>query len=75
MLYIVEFRREHEPLAKIMSAFEYRLDAQHFEPDAFRCKAEEDVITCSVGFKVESEARACAEVFGGQLSSPDEFFS
>ena len=73
MLYIVEIRRERETLAKVMSAIREWLDAQHFEPDAFRCKAEEDVITYSVGFKFESEAQACAEVFGGQVSSPDKF--
>jgi len=75
MQYIVEIRREHETLAKVMSALREWLDSQHFEPDAFRCKVDEDVLTCSIGFKVESEARACAEVFGGQLSSPDEAFS
>ena len=72
MLYTVEIRRERETLAKVMSAIREWLDAQRFEPDAFRCKVDEDVVTCSVGFKVESEARACAEAFGGQLSSPDK---
>ena len=74
MLYIVEIQRERETLAKVMSAIREWLDAQHFEPDTFRCKVDEDVVTYSVGFKFESEARACAEAFGGQLSSPDEFF-
>jgi hypothetical protein len=70
MLYIVEIRRERETLAQVMSAIREWLDAQRFEPDAFRCKMDEDVVTCNVGFKVESEARACAGAFGGQLSSP-----
>jgi hypothetical protein len=72
MLYMVEIRRECETLAKVMSVVREWLDAQRFEPDVFRCKVDEDVVTCSIGFKFESEARACAEAFGGQLSSTDE---
>jgi hypothetical protein len=72
MRYIVEIRRERETLTQVMSDLREWLDSQRFEPNAFRCKVDEDVLTCSVGFKVESEAWACAEAFGGQLSSPDE---
>ena len=68
MLYIVEIRRERETLAKVMTAIRVWLDAQRFEPDTFRCKVDEDVITYSVEFKFESEARVCSEAFGGQLS-------
>ena len=71
MLYVVELRRERDELSAIMARIREWLDKQRFEPDAFRCKMDEDVVTCSVGFKFESEARACAEVFDGQLSSPD----
>ena len=41
MLYIVEIRRERETLAQVMSAVREWLDAQRFEPDAFRCKMDD----------------------------------
>lgn len=68
MMYIVEIQRERETLAKVMTVIRVWLDAQRFEPDTFRCKVDEDIITYSVEFKLESEARACAEAFGGQLN-------
>jgi hypothetical protein len=74
MSYIVEIQRERETFAEGMSAIRVWLDAKRFEPDAFRCKADGEVVTYSVGFKSENEARACAEAFGGQLASSDKFF-
>lgn len=71
MLHTVDIRCERETLAKVMSAIREWLDAQHFEPDAFRCQIEEDTVICNVGFKSERKARACAQAFDGQLSSPD----
>jgi len=69
MLYVVEIRREGEPLAECMSAIREWLDGQRFEADAFRCTTDEATVTCRLGFKFESEARGCADAFGGQLSS------
>jgi hypothetical protein len=43
------------------------LDGQRFEPDVFRCTTDDERITCRLEFKVESEATACAETFGGEL--------
>ena len=37
MLYVVEIRRDREHLGQVMSAIREWLDAQRFEPDAFRC--------------------------------------
>src|SRR3954451_17212103 len=74
MLYTVEIQRERETFAKVMSDIRVWLDSQRFEPAMFRCKVDEDVVTYSVEFKFESEAQACAEVFGGQLASSDKIF-
>src|ERR1051325_4995176 len=42
------------------------LDAQRFEPDAFRCTTEDERVTCRLEFKIESEGIACAQAFGGE---------
>lgn len=69
MLYIVEIRREREHLATAMSAIREWLDAQRFEPDAFRCNTETESVTFRLEFKSEREAAVCASAFGGQVSS------
>jgi hypothetical protein len=65
MLYVVEIRREREHLAAVMSAIREWLDAQRFEPDIFRSTTTEESVTFRLEFKIESEAMACAEAFGG----------
>ena len=72
MLYVVEIRRDREALADVMAAVREWLDAQRFEPDAFRCVTDEESVTCRFEFKVEEEARACANAFGGQLTLPGD---
>jgi len=67
MLYVVEIRRERDELSLIMARIREWLDSQHFEPDAFRCTTDETSVTCRLEFKVESEAKACADAFGGEL--------
>ena len=67
MLYVVEIRRERDELSLIMARIREWLDSQHFEPDAFRCTTDETSVTCHLEFKVESEAKACADAFGGEL--------
>ena len=67
MLYAVEIRREREHLAKIMSAIREWLDAHRFEPDIFRSTTAEESVTFRLEFKIESEAMACAETFGGSV--------
>jgi len=67
MLYVVEIRREREQLTAIMSAIREWLDNQRFEPDAFRCTPDQEGVTCHLEFKFESEAIACATVFGGEV--------
>jgi hypothetical protein len=69
MLYVVEIRRERDRLSETMSAIREWLDGHRFEPDAFRCTTDEQTLTCRLEFKVESEASACAETFGGQVTS------
>lgn len=67
--YVVEIRRERQNMAKVMSDFREWLDGQRFEPDAFRCTAADEDVTYRLEFKLESEAIACADVFGGRLVS------
>jgi hypothetical protein len=69
LLYLVEIRREREQLASVMSSIREWLDEKHFEPDAFRCTTDEESVTCRLEFKIENEARACAEAFKGRVSS------
>ena len=69
MLYVVEIRREREAFADVMSAIREWLDARRFEPDGFRCTTDEESVICRIEFKFENEARACADTFGGQLTS------
>jgi hypothetical protein len=68
MLYVVEIRRERDRLSEIMSAIREWLDGHRFEPDAFRCTTDEQSVTCRLEFKIASEASACAEAFGGQVT-------
>jgi hypothetical protein len=69
MLYVVELRRERDELSTIMTRLKEWLDAQRFEPDAFRCTIHDARVTCRLEFEVESEAAACAEAFGGELTA------
>jgi hypothetical protein len=72
MLYVVELRGEREELSTIMGRVREWLDSQRFEPDAFRCTTDEAIVTCRLEFKFESEAKACAVVFGGEVRSTGE---
>ena len=67
MLYVVEIRREREHLAAVMSAIREWLDARHFQPDIFRSTITDESVTFRLEFKIETEAMACAEVFGGSV--------
>jgi hypothetical protein len=67
MLYVVEIQREREQLSAIMARIREWLDAQRFEPDAFRCTTDDERVTCRLEFKIESEGIACAEAFGGEV--------
>ena len=69
MLYVVELRRERDELSTIMARTREWLDSRRFEPDAFRCITDQEGLTCRLEFKVESEAIACAEAFGGEVKS------
>ena len=69
MLYAVEIRSEREGLSTIMSRIREWLDSQRFEPDVFRCTTDEETVTCRLEFKIEREALACAEAFGGDVRS------
>ena len=67
MLYVVEIRRGREELSTLMARTREWLDSQRFEPDAFRCTTDQERLTCRLEFKVESEATAFAEAFGGDV--------
>jgi hypothetical protein len=69
MLYVVELRWGREELSAIMARIRKWLDKQRFEPDAFRCTTDERSMTCRLEFKVESEAVACAQAFGGEVNA------
>jgi hypothetical protein len=69
MLYVIEIRRERDELSTLMARVREWLDAQRFEPDAFRCFTDEAGVTCRMEFKTESEAVACAQAFGGDVRS------
>jgi hypothetical protein len=69
MLYVVEIRRDRDRLSETMSAIREWLDNHRFEPDAFRSTTDDQSVTCRLEFKIQSEAAACAEAFGGQLAS------
>ena len=69
MLYVVEIQRDRAKFVELMSSVREWLDGRRFEPDAFRCTTDEQNVTCRLEFKIESEATACAEAFGGQVSS------
>ena len=69
MLYVVALRREREELSTIMAQVREWLDAQRFEPAAFRCTTDEQSVTCRLEFKFESEALACAEAFAGEVTT------
>jgi hypothetical protein len=69
MLYVVEIRRDRAKFVELMSSVREWLDGRRFEPDAFRCATDEQNVTCRLEFKIESVASACAEAFGGQVSS------
>ena len=67
MLYVVEIRRDRAALSTIMGRIREWLDDHRFEPNAFRCTTDEVTATCRLEFKFESEAKDCAEAFGGEL--------
>jgi len=69
MLYVVEIRRERQELSTIMARIREWLDSQRFEPDVFRSITDEETVTCRLEFKIEREAQACAEAFGGDVRS------
>jgi hypothetical protein len=69
MLYAVNIRRDREHLANAMSAIREWLDAQRFEPDAFRCTSDNATVTFRVEFNSEGQATACAIAFGGQVTT------
>jgi len=62
-------KRDREHLARAMSGIREWLDGQRFEPSVFRCITDDETATFRLEFKIESEAVACAEAFGGEVSS------
>jgi hypothetical protein len=52
-----------------MSGIREWLDGQRFEPNTFHCTTDDKTATFRLEFKIEGEALACAEAFGGEVSS------
>jgi hypothetical protein len=67
MSYSVEVRNVAANIGSVMEKMREWLDAQQIEPDVFRHKVDEAGVTIHLQFKVESEARAFAHAFSGQL--------
>ena len=67
MSYSVEVRSDAANIGSVMERMREWLDAQRIEPDIFRHTADEAGVTIHLQFKVESEARAFAHAFSGQL--------
>ena len=70
MPYTVEIRRENADLAIAMSGIREWLDGRRFEPDAFHYTSNDAGVVFRLEFKEETEARACARAFGGEISRP-----
>ena len=69
MLHRVEIRRPLADMTRMMSAIREWLDDRRFEPDAFRSLTQGETVVFRLDYKVESEAKACAERFEGRLIS------
>jgi hypothetical protein len=69
VLHTVEIRRPLADMTRMMSAIREWLDDQRFEPDAFRSTTKGESVVFRLDYKVESEAKACAEMFAGRLIS------
>ena len=67
MLYTVQIRLGEDGLVGRMSEMREWLDRHRYEPDLFRYRMERRGALLRVDFKIESEAFAFAEAFGGSL--------
>ena len=67
MLYTVEVRIGDGSLVARMSEMRLWLDSHRYEPDLFQHRTEARRAVLRVDFKVESEAFAFAEAFGGKV--------
>jgi hypothetical protein len=69
VLHTVEIRRPLADMTMMMSAIREWLDDERFEPDAFRSITQGETVIFRLDYKVESEAKACAERFEGRVIS------
>ena len=67
MLYTVQVRLDAGGLMARMSKMREWLDSHRYEPDLFQYRMERSGALLRVDFKIESEAFAFAEAFGGSL--------
>jgi hypothetical protein len=69
VLHTVEIRRPLADMTRMMSAIREWLDDQRIEPDAFRSITQGETVVFRLDYKIENEAKACAERFAGRLIS------
>lgn len=67
MLYTVQVRLGDRSLVARMSEMRLWLDSNRYEPDLFQYRMGRGGALLRVDFKIESEAFAFAEAFGGSL--------
>ena len=67
MLYRVQVRLDEGSLVARMSEMREWLDRHRYEPDLFQYRMARRGASLHVDFKIESEAFAFAEAFGGSL--------
>ena len=67
-LYLVEIRRAQADVTRVMASIREWLDQHRYEPDSFRYSTSDAGVIFRIEFKHESEAMACADSFGGQVS-------
>jgi hypothetical protein len=66
-MFAVEVTLEQGLLVPLMSQMRLWLDQRRIEPSVFRYVVGSPLAAVRVGFKVENEAAAFAEHFGGQV--------
>ena len=67
MLYTVQVRLAEDGLVTRMSEMSVWLDSHRYEPDLFQYRMQRRGALMRVDFKIEKEAFAFAEAFGGSV--------
>jgi hypothetical protein len=65
----VELRLSAGDLPREMEAMRVWLDQHRFEPSSFSCRDVDDGVLVSLEFKIECQAHAFADRFGGRANT------